>query len=259
MKTMKTTMILGISALSLLCGACGHVVPAPVADSNAAALGEPIPYYRNLQVFDEKNVPLCYALPANKSEISAMVVHTLAQNGAVLVDAAKPYDAKLEVGHFYRSQTITEPTPQKRYSLSVNMALITSQGVKLQDLWSTEVSDQKAYDAEAVAQQALLKRFNTVLKEKGAAKTFLKNTESKLAASVLRFATSRDLVEFSSSQFDADVRTVLNHLRKMDGVLEVRLIEADTANRILSCRVLYRKDVLPQGIAAEIRENKRAK
>ena len=64
-----------------------------------------------------------------------------------------------------------------------------------------------------------------------------------MKVSVVRFKMSRNIVELNPIQFEKDLRRVLNWLRKINGVVDVRMIEADKESRIASFRVLYRKDI----------------
>ena len=62
-------------------------------------------------------------------------------------------------------------------------------------------------------------------------------------ASVVRFKMSRKLIELNPIRFEEDVRAVLNKLRKIDGVVEVRMIESNKETRIASFRVLSRENI----------------
>ena len=70
--------------------------------------------------------------------------------------------------------------------------------------------------------------------------------------SVLRFKTTRKFIEFDPYLFETDLRVLLNELRKIDGVLAVRMIEADKEQRIASFRVVFRKDMIPGGLTSII-------
>lgn len=73
----QTTTLICASALSLLCGACNYVAPTPLADENAPAIVEPLPFYRSLQIFEERSVPLCYTVTASDNCPISGLVKTL--------------------------------------------------------------------------------------------------------------------------------------------------------------------------------------
>lgn len=245
-----TTILLCASALSLLSCACNSVTPAPIANENGQALAEPIPFYRGMQVIEEKNVPLCYALPASGDcRIADQVKTALRRSNATLVTAGSPSDVQLQVTHSLKNLKISTPTPQTRYALGVQVTMNLAPGGARQVLWQTEVSDQKAYTSAETAQNALIQQLASALDKED----LLANAERTLGVSVLRIAASRELVEINSGKFDTEISQTLSTLRKINGVMNVRLIEADNANRIASFRILYRKDALPQGIAARLR------
>lgn len=253
MKNKQTTIVLCASALSMFCCACHYVAPTPLENENAPALVEPLPFYRNMQVFSEKNVPLCYTVSASgSSQIAELVKNSLRRSNAVLVEAGTPCDLQLKVSHNLKSIKITSPTTQTRYSLDARVTMNFPTGGTSRVLWQTEVSDQKAYSSAEAAQNAL----TTQLEAKLNGKELLANAERTLGVSILRIATSRDMVEFDANRFEADITTALNELRKINGVLNVRMIEADKNNRTVSFRVLYSKSALPAGISAKLRESK---
>ena len=247
----QTTTLICASALSLLCGACNYVAPTPLADENAPAIVEPLPFYRSLQVFEERSVPLCYTVTASDNcPISGLVKNSLRRGEAVLAKDGSPCDVQLKVTHTLKNIKISTPVPQTRYMLNVQIFMNAPRVSSQQLLWQTEVSDQKAYASAETAQAALTQQLGSVLDTKA----LLADTERSLGVSVLRIATSRNLVDFNANTFETDVRSALDEVRRINGVLNVRMIEADKNNRTVSFRVLYRRDALPAGIAAKIRE-----
>jgi hypothetical protein len=242
MKRSFFTGATGILALTLFAG-CRVATPAPIADSNVKALPEPISYYGEIELFDEKSSPLAVMVSApaasDETSLAEYMKSVLNKSDITCVQPGQPCDIRISVDSSYQELTAA---PQCRLSHLLTIAVSAPDGTGLQPAWEHKTETTQAYPTTADAKNKLL----PLIKENIRAweKAYFSNEAGKvLKVSVVRFKMSRNIVELNPIQFEKDLRRVLNRLRKITGVVDVRMIEADKESRIASFRVLYRKDI----------------
>jgi len=232
---------------------CQVTAPAPVADVNADALREPIAYYGDIELFDEKSTPLLVMVrtPFASGEIflAETLKNALNKSDVNCVAAGKPFDIQIYINSGYNELT---PVPQCRLEHILSISVAAADGTGLLPVWEHKTETGRAYPSTADAQKQLKPLIIESIKnwEKN---NFSNEAGKVLKASVVRFRMSRKLVEVNPVSFEKDLRTVLNKLRKIDGVVAVRMIEADKDSRIASFRVLHRNDL---SIKNEIQKQK---
>ena len=242
---MKKKIISGMTgalALLLIAG-CRVTTPAPISDANAKALPEPISYYGDVELFEVKSTPLAVMITsaaASEETFVAEILKTcLNKSDVISVSHGKPCDLQININSTYRELT---PAPQCRLSHILAISVAASDGTTLLPVWEHKTEALQAYAALNIAKSKLQPQINESIKlwEKN---HFSKEAGKILSASVVRFKMSRKLIELNQFRFEEDLRSVLNKLRKIDGVVEVRMIEADKETRIASFRVLYRGNI----------------
>ena len=242
---MKKKMIsgtTGVLALLLIAG-CRVTTPGPVADANTKALTEPISYYGDVELFDEKSTPLIVRIaPATASEDTFGVEtlkNCLNRSNVKSVSLGKPCDIQISINSTYQELT---PAPQCRLSHVLAISVASADGTPLLPVWEHKTETMQAYATSSAAKSKLKSQINESIKLWGK-NHFRKEAGSVLNASVVRFKMSRKLIELNPIRFEEDVRAVLNKLRKIDGVVEVRMIESNKETRIASFRVLSRENI----------------
>lgn len=244
MKKSLISGIVGSMALLSLCACYKVMTPQPIADANAAGLGESISYYGDIELFDEKAAPLMVLVTApaasKDGSFAAAVKDALTSSSVNCVAPGTPYDIKLSVKSDYQELT---PAPQCRMSHLLTISVDAYNGSKLQPSWSHKTETLQACTSAVAAKNNMKPQIEEVIKDWE--KNHFSNEAGKLfKVSVVRFRTSRKVIEFNPTRFEKDLRVILNRLRRFNGVVDVRMIEADKENRIASFRVLYRQDIL---------------
>ena len=242
---MKKNLISGaVGALTLLLVAgCRITTPTPIADENAKALPEPISYYGDVELFDEKSTPLVVMVAnspdAEETYISETLKSFLNKSNINCVSAGKPCDIQININSAYSELT---PVPQCRLSHILSISVSACDGTKLLPVWEHKTEALRAYSTLAEAKAKLTPQIKDSIKawEKN---NFQNEAGKFFKASIVRFKMSRKLIELNPIRFEEDLRSVLNKLRKLNGVVDVRMIEANKESRIASFRVLYRDNL----------------
>ncbi|MBQ9775749.1 MAG: hypothetical protein IJW17_06895 [Lentisphaeria bacterium] len=242
MKKMFFSGAAGAFALLAAAG-CSVLTPKPLADANGEALPEPVSYYGDIELFEEKNVPLAVTVISSAASEDVSPAETmksaLTKFDVNCVPYGKPSDLKINVDSVYQEIT---PAPKCRLSHLLSISVSAADGTKLLPTWEHKTEVQQAYanneEAKAKLRPQINESVNVWVKN-----YFNKSTENVLKVSIVRFRLSRGVGELDPLRFEGDLRKVLNRLREINGVADVRMIEADKKNRIASFRVLYRKDV----------------
>ena len=232
----------GLMTLFLVAG-CQVTTPAPIADNNSAPLPEPISYYGGIELFDEKTVPLAVmvksAAAAEETAFAETLKNILNKSNVISVPDGKPCDIQIIVNSDYQVLT---PAPQCRLKHTLAITVAAADGTKLLPVWSHKSELQQAYPSFADAKNKLDPQIKESIKawEKN---NFVSDAEKAFKVSVVRFRMSRRFIELNPIQFEKDLRIVLNKLRRIDGVDDVRMIEANKETRIVSFRILSRKNM----------------
>lgn len=256
---MKKNLISGIagSLTVLMLSSCvGLMNPEPVEDPNAKPLNEPVSYYGDIEMFDEKTAPLMVKITSPVSSDDASlpeVMKNILQSSDVnCVHPGIPCDISISVNSAYHELT-SAPSCRMRHLLSINVA--AADGTVLLKKWEHKTETAHAYPSAADAKSKMKGMIHEAIREWE--KNNFRNEAGKLfKVSIVRFRTSRSLIEFNSVRFEQDLRKILNRLRQIKGVVDVRMIEIDKANRIASFRVLYRNDVFLKNMIRKQLKNK---
>lgn len=231
--------VTGLFILTLAVG-CRVTMPTPLADVNASALAEPISYYGDIELFDEKSTPLSVkvAAPASSDDISLIETLKDAVNKSDVNCTAfdKPCDIQIYINSAYQELT---PAPQCRLSNSIAISVAAPDGTMLLPIWQHKTQNMQAYSTAADAKNKLRPVINeTILAwEKN---NFRREVVKNLNVSIVRFKMSRRLIELDPIRFEKDLRLIINKLRKLAGCIDVRTIEANKETRIVSFRILHR-------------------
>jgi hypothetical protein len=129
----------------------------------------------------------------------------------------------------------------------------TADGRPLFSTWSHKSEVAEAYTNEEACRNKLLysatRGIDNWLKN-----IFTTGNGQIFGVSVLRFRIAKYLVDLNFVRMETEQRELLNQLRKINGVCNVRIIESNPKNKIVSFRVLYRRDQLPYGVASAIKK-----
>lgn len=252
MNSQKTTWSICSALLVLLGAGCGVVHPKPVSNPNAAGLPEPVSYYGNTQLFAENKDKLRIKVNTNFSNsdirLAESAVAMLQDVDYSTVGKSDPFDIQISVKSSFKQIT---PPPQcrVRHMLEINIASVD--GIQLFAPWTRSTESNVVRPTYAEAQSAIMpavkRHLATCIRN-----AVISDGRALIDVSVLRFKTTRKFIEFDPYLFETDLRVLLNELRKIDGVLAVRMIEADKEQRIASFRVVFRKDMIPGGLTSII-------
>ena len=250
MKTMKKSLIsktAGVLALLLMAG-CRVATPTPAPDDNTRPLPKPFLYYGDIELFDEKITPLAAMITttAASDEISLAetLKNSLNRSNIICVSPGSPYDIQISINSAYQDLT---PVPQCRLSHILSISAAAADGRTLLPVWKHKTEVNQAYKTSVEAKSKLRPAINESI-DLWVGSRFGGEVKNVLRVSVMRFKMPRKLIELDPVYFEKELRTVSNKLRRIDGVIDVRIIEADRVNRIASFRVLYRGNGLLRDI-----------
>lgn len=237
------TGILSIHLLLLLT-ACAPEPVQPLTDPNAPPLKEPVTYSDRVQLFDEKRYPLAVrlipSLSADGQYFNETLKKVLQDQGIDCVLPGKPYDIQIRLDSAFQKLT---PAPQCRMSHILTLSVTAPNGTRLLPVWSRKTEMTRAYSTEEKAKNKLLPRINANIAAWGKI-DFRNNVAKNLRVSVVRFRLSHKLIELDQKRFEKEQIQILNRLRRIKGVADVRMIEASRKNKTASFRVLFRSDIL---------------
>lgn len=229
----------GALALMLFAG-CRTVTPAPVADANAEGIQENIYYYGDIELFDESSTPIAAAITTTDADgenaFAAALTSALQYSGVTCVTPDKPCDIRINIKSDYNELI---PAPQCRMNHILTIFATYADGRKLLPPWEHKTEHQQPYPTAAEAKAKMVPQICRSIKSWGE-RNFNSPAEMFLQASVVRFKLSRKLIELNPIRFEEELRSVTAQLRNIRGVVFVRMIEADKANRIASFRILHR-------------------
>ena len=242
---MKKKIFSGVTGLlaSVMIAGCRVITVSPVADANAKALPEQISYYGDVELFEVKRTPLAVMITSPAASEENFVAETLKtcldKSNVICVSPGSPCDIRISINSTYRELT---PAPGCRLNHILAISVASADGTQLLPVWEHKTEALQAYATLNAARAKLKPQINASIKhwEKH---HFSKEAEKVLNASVVRFKISKRLIELDPLHFERDLRAILNKLRKINGVVEVRMIEAERRTRIASFRVLYRKNI----------------
>ena len=239
MKKFFTVNAVGCVILMLSSLGCQVSTPPDLANENAPAVVEPVPYYGDMVMFSETNTPLVVQVSntpdTDEAALAGFANSALQQSDVKSSAPGSPCDIRVIIDSDCRRIT---SAPQCRLSNSITITVAAPDGTKLLPDWTHKSETLQGYSTEVKAREAMLPQLRNAVNE-WQRSYFRNNAANQLKAAVLRFKTSKHLIEINPIRFEKDLRSILNALRKIDGVADVRMIEADKQNRIASFRVLY--------------------
>lgn len=240
------------SAALLFCAGCGVITPQPIANPNSGPLPEPVSYYGETQLFAENKDKLRIKINTNLSysdpRLAEHAVSMLKDVDYATVGNGEPFDIQLTVKSSFKQIT---PPPQCRVRHTLQINIASAEGIQLFAPWSRYTESNVVRPTFAEAQAGLMPTVNKHL-ESCIRNAVISDGRAILDVSILRFKTTRNVIEFDPYLFETDLRLLLNKLRKIKGVLAVRMIESDKKQRVASFRVVFRKDIIPYGLTTVI-------
>ena len=247
---MKNNSFLSFLCVGALCAAAVGCAPAPkippMGDSNAPALGEPLSIEWKSYLMQEKKVPLqvrvtdLHGASALTSALSAMI--TGAQIKAT-DDPRIPYDIQVSLKSSSRELTAA---PSCRMLNRVEI-FTAAYGVEVIRNWSVTTENQQPCPTRTAAEGFIFDQVKENLRNWNN-DLFTPAVKDLLQVSVVRFSAAADLIEIFPAQ-DREIREITSAIRSLPGVINVRLIEDNRELRLVSFRVLFRRDKMPAGVA----------
>ena len=239
-KQMKKSLIpctVCILVFMLLQG-CTLVTPAPINDTNANNIAVPLHKYGDITLFEQLRAPLQVAVTAPGTTEDTALINTmrkyLQQSDINCTAPGAPFDIQISINSKYNVLT---PAPNCRLSNVTAISVSAPDGTKISEDWQRKTENQQAYAtaelAKAKLQSAIEK--NIELWEKNYFRT---EAGGRLNVVILRFKMSKRWIELDPIHFERDIMKVNKNLRKTENVADVRMIEVDKENRIVSFRVL---------------------
>ena len=255
---MKTRILcsMTITAVAVLFMGCA-MHPEPVLNANAAPISEPIHFpiiWGDNELFEEKNAPLAVrVVPSVASQENKLSEHLKARlNNAYIrsVESNEPWDMQINVNSEFKQ---IAPAPQLRMYHLLEIGITTPDGLPLFPTWGHKSEVAEAYSEEEACRNKLLYSATRGI-DNWMKNIFKTGNGQAFRVSVLRFRITHYLIDFNFARMETEQRKLLNQLRKINGVCNVRIIESNYKNKIVSFRVLYRRNQLPYGVARVIKK-----
>ncbi|MBE6402795.1 MAG: hypothetical protein E7039_03610 [Lentisphaerae bacterium] len=251
----QTFGTMAITALMLLGCGCA-VTPDPVPNPNPNPLPEPIHFpiiWGDNELFEEKNTPLAVrvvpSVASHESRLCSQIKERLNNSYSMSVEGNTPCDMQVNVHSEFK---VIVPLPQLRMYHNLEIGVATPTGEPLYSVWQHKSEVAEAYSSDDACRNALLASAMRGV-DNWMKNIFTPGGNQTFAVSIVRFRIAYYLVDLNFSRMETEQRTLLNKLRKIKGVYDVRIIESNAKNRIVSFRILYRKDQLPYGIASAVK------
>lgn len=238
MKRMILNLTACIAAVMYFTG-CAYTPPA-IKDPNATGKPVPIPAFAtDIILFDYQAVPLSVAVnnafSTDEAALAATLKGLLQQTDVNCVAPGTPSDIQINVKSEFEELT---PAPNCRLSHTLSVAVASSKGAVLSASWQHKTDSLNAYSTLAQAKNKMMPQINKNLKFWEANK-FRTSSGTIFKATILRFRTSSPLIEVNPFTFEEDIRKITNKLNTIPGVIEVRMIESDKADKLASFRVIH--------------------
>lgn len=242
---MKTNLILSaLFAMVMLYvqGCTTLVTPDQMEENRTSEYTVPLLNYGGIELFSEIRVPLQVAVTAAPTLEETSLVKTL-QGALQKTDVnctapGKDCDIRIYVDSVYRELT---REPQCRLYNITTVTVAASDGTKLLPDWKHRTENQQASERKAQAISKLLPYINRNAVS-WAKKNFRREVSSHFGVSVLRFKMSRSRIELDRIHFERDMMKINKKLRSIDGVYDVRMIEVNKTKRIVSFRILHKRN-----------------
>ena len=242
MKKNLFTVMAGVLALLIFAG-CRMMTPPPEIDPNPQSVPEPLRYYGDIELYKEQRVPLAVMITASTAADEISYVDTMknALNDSDINCVAQgvPFDIQIRMNSIYKVLT---PAPQCRLNHVLEISVANADGVKVLPLWQHKTEALKSCTTAADAKALMKPQIDESIREWNK-NYFRKEAGRVFKVSVLQFRTSRKLIEFDDTRYEKDISHVLYKLRRLPGVVNVRMIFSDKANRVAAFRVVYRSDI----------------
>ncbi len=259
MKTTKFNIFfsLGLLFSAVMLSGCSVFYPGRLSDRNGNAVPEPIPVYGDSFLFSETRDDFRVGIRSNASDTVAAAGIATYLSGNVAKYGAKtelqestPRDIEISFESKFKEVTAA---PKCRMYNTTSIGIVDPDGQVIAAMQSKKSESQETYADALAAKNALIPAVLAGV-DNWLAHTFKHVTEQQLGVSVLRFKASKSLVELDVNRFEKEYAEIAGKLRNCNGIRNVRVIEADKGNRIVSIRVLYQKDKYPSGLAGFVQE-----
>ena len=246
MKSHYLTLILSAFAMLLASGCVSY--SSPVNNPAAAPMPEPIRAWGANELIEERNYPMIVRIvqndTADTNTLSDQLQKSLSGFSVQTAVGNTPCDIQIMLKSDFKE---IAPLPQLRMYHNLEIATADANGIQLLPPWTHKSELAEAFSSADACRSKLLRSASNGVAS-WVRDVFTGNADAKMAVSVVRFRLAKYLIDLNFYRIETEQRELLNALRKINGVYNVRMIEFDADNRIVSFRVLYRKDRLPQGI-----------
>ena len=182
----------------------------------------------------------------NKSDFAAVADGSLRnQNNAPL------YDIQL---NFTSSYEQIKPAPNCIMHNDLNVTISSVKGTNFSNSWSHKSETNEPSPTESAAKARLLPDIKRAV-ENWVSNSFIAEGNKYLDVAILRFRTDNNFIEFDPYNYEHAVLYLRNLLSKIDGIVAFDAVEAKRRSRIVSFRVLYRKNQFPYGLAGAVKNS----
>ena len=246
MKKKHLISAVSLSVLFLLAGC--YVTPDPIIGSKVIPM--PIPYYGDTMLFDEihDKVTVKVIYSGLDPVVAEIVRQHLCNSDFVTSANSNNYDIQL---NFRSSYELIQPPPNCIMHHNLYVTVSSSAGTNFSHPWQHRSETNTVSSTEEAARARLLPDIKRSV-ENWINGSFIAEENKFLDVSILRFRTDHSLIEFDPYNFEHAVVNLSNILKSTNGVIAVHLIEQIPGKRIVSFRVLYRKDIIPSGLPVAI-------
>ena len=248
MKKNNNLYLLMLGAILLLSGC----VMYPDKNVGDVALPEPLPVFGKNHIFEERqaNIKISVASQGSENAITENAKRFLRGRDFITVtEFGKAYDVIINFSSSFRQ---IAPAPRCILLHNLGITVSSSSGVALLSPWQHKTESTTPSKNFEIAKNFLITDINNSI-ENWIKNSFLPQINQNVKASILRYKVRRDLIEIDPTIFETEIRTLLNNLRSVPGVISVAMVEANSKDRIASFRVCYRSDVVAGKLSEKIK------
>lgn len=253
------SICLGLLALCLLSGC--YTTPDALPEY-PQCIPQPIPRFGSkILLFDEfrDKVQVKVIASGDNPEVAEIAKKCLEQSdfaaeakGAIRDQNGKPlYDIQLNFTSAYEQ---IKPAPNCIVHNNLNVTVSSVKGTSFSMPWSHRTETNEPSPTESAAKARLQPDIKRAV-ENWVTNSFIAEGNKYLDVAILRFRTDNNFIEFDPFNFDHAWLNLRNLLGSLNGIVSVETIEAKRWPRIVSFRVLYRKNVFPKGLSQAVKNS----
>ena len=253
------SICLGLLALCLLSGC--YTVVGPIPGYGYGGNSKLIPRFGSkILLFDEfrHKVQVKVIASGDNPEVAEIAQKCLAQSDFAAVassirnhDGSPYYDVQL---NFTSSYEQIKPAPNCIIHNNLNVTISSVKGTSFSMPWSHRTETNEPSPTESAAKARLLPDIKRSV-ENWVTNSFIAEGNKYLDVAILRFRTDNNFIEFDPYNFEHARLYLNNLLSNTNGIIAVDEIEVKRWPRIVSFRVLYRKNQFPDGLSQAIRNS----